>query len=119
MSPPLSPRPRPTNRLQLHKWLSRPRKPKAHWPGRGMSGPSPHLSHSASKAPPMAKAAEEPPRRRGRPKADNTALITDTLVHWLRIGGPGERGLARAVRDIADPDRVKREKGSTQSLRAR
>jgi hypothetical protein len=62
----------------------------------------------------MAKAEPRVPRRRGRPKADNTALIDDVLVEWLRSGGADGRNLDQAVRAVAEHAR---EEGHTRKAR--
>jgi hypothetical protein len=44
---------------------------------------------------------QSPPRRRGRPKIDNTKLFNDVLMRWLEVGAPDGRNLDRATREIA------------------
>jgi hypothetical protein len=44
---------------------------------------------------------QSPPRRRGRPKIDNTKLFDDVLMCWLEVGAPDGHNLDRATRQIA------------------
>jgi len=65
----------------------------------------------------MAKAPVALPRRRGRPKSDNTALFDDILVEWVRTGGPYGRGLDQAVRAVVTRDSAGRVDLKVKSLR--
>jgi GNAT superfamily N-acetyltransferase len=54
----------------------------------------------------MAKAGEDIPQRRGRPKVDRTALVSNVLVKWLELGDPGWSGLYQSARSIVPRETV-------------
>jgi hypothetical protein len=56
--------------------------------------------------------------RRGRPKADNSALITEVLLEWLGMGSPSILLLQDAVRQVAK-ERAKNFGVEPKSLRER
>lgn len=66
----------------------------------------------------MAKATAGLPRRRGRPNVDNTDLVTDVLVEFMRSGAPSPEDLDRAIRAVADA-RATRESTEKKSMRER
>jgi hypothetical protein len=59
---------------------------------------------------------QSPPRRRGRPKIDNTKLLNDVLMRWLEVGAPDGRNLDRATREIAATN-AKSRRTTEKSLR--
>jgi hypothetical protein len=63
----------------------------------------------------MAKAKDAVPRPAHRPKKDNTDLVIDFWVEWLRDRRPRDE----AIRAVATADRAKQERITVKTLRER
>jgi hypothetical protein len=67
----------------------------------------------------MAKDGDDVARRPGRPKADNSELLDDILVAWLRIGGPKGLNLDRAIAEVVTDTRASQAHVTAKHLRER